>query len=67
MTDVEKLVLFKLQFFDAGENALKKFDHILPVSEKKEFSISVFFSKQYYPVDSYILTLYDSVCKLRNF
>ena len=32
MTDVEKLVVFKLQFVDAGENALKKFDHILPVS-----------------------------------
>ena len=27
-----KIVLFKLHFWDAGENAIKKFDHILPVS-----------------------------------
>ena len=30
--NINKLVMFKIQFWDAGENALKKFDHILPVS-----------------------------------
>ena len=29
--DINRVIMFKLQFWDAGENALKKFDHILPV------------------------------------
>ena len=32
ISEVNKVVLFKLQFWDAGENALKKFDYLLPVS-----------------------------------
>ena len=32
VTDLNKVVLFKLQFYDAGEGAIKKFDHILSVS-----------------------------------
>ena len=30
--DLNKVVLFKLQFYDAGEAAIKKFDHVLSVS-----------------------------------
>ena len=29
--DIDKIVMFHLQFWDAGENSLKKFDHIMPV------------------------------------
>jgi GTPase SAR1 family protein len=28
----DKIVLFKLQLWDAGENSIKKYSHILPVS-----------------------------------
>ena len=31
MMDIDKIVMFHLQFWDAGENSLKKFDHIMPV------------------------------------
>jgi len=29
--DMNKVMLFKLQFWDAGESACKKFDHVLSV------------------------------------
>ena len=32
IVDINRVVMFKLHFWDAGENALKKFDHVLPVS-----------------------------------
>ena len=28
----DKIILFKLQFWDAGDNSIKKYSHILPVS-----------------------------------
>ena len=31
LTEVNRTILFKLNFWDAGDSALKKFDHILPV------------------------------------
>ena len=31
MMDIDKIVMFHLQLWDAGENSLKKFDHIMPV------------------------------------
>ena len=34
MADIDKIVMFQLQFWDAGENALKKFDHVMPVRIK---------------------------------
>ena len=35
--------MFKLHFWDAGENALKKFDHVLPVSNISCMIIRVVF------------------------
>lgn len=32
LVDTGKIIMFRLQFWDAGDAALKKFDHILPVS-----------------------------------
>ena len=33
VTDLNKVVLFKLQFYDAGEASIRKFDHVLSVSQ----------------------------------
>ncbi|XP_072046638.1 ciliogenesis and planar polarity effector 2-like [Amphiura filiformis] len=39
-----KIVLFKLQFWDAGENAIKKFDHILPACQDGASAVLFLFS-----------------------
>ena len=50
VTDLNKVVLFKLQFYDAGEAAIRKFDHVLSVSEtlhtEKVFHVSCAMSKK---------------------
>ena len=33
ITTLDRVVMFKLHFWDAGESALKKFDHVLPVRD----------------------------------
>lgn len=44
VTDLNKVVLFKLQFYDVGEGALKKFDHILSTCTDKTDAVIVLFS-----------------------
>ncbi|XP_069467209.1 ciliogenesis and planar polarity effector 2 [Ambystoma mexicanum] len=40
----ERVVIFKLQFWDCGEATLKKFDHILPACKEKADAILFLFS-----------------------
>ncbi|CAH1239612.1 RSG1 [Branchiostoma lanceolatum] len=40
----EKVIMFKLHFWDAGEQALKKFDHILPACKDKVDAVLFLFS-----------------------
>ena len=46
VTDLNKVVLFKLQFYDAGEAAIKKFDHILSVSSLLHIIIRSFLTNR---------------------
>lgn len=32
LKDSDRVVMFRFEFWDCGESALKKFDHMLPVS-----------------------------------
>lgn len=41
---IDKVILFKLQIWDVGENALKKFDHVLPACKDKVDAIVFTFS-----------------------
>ena len=34
LKESQKVVMFKLQFWDCGEHAVRKYDHILPVRIK---------------------------------
>ncbi|XP_046403433.1 ciliogenesis and planar polarity effector 2-like [Ischnura elegans] len=40
----DKVILFKLQFWDAGENSIKKYSHILPVCKDKADALVFIFS-----------------------
>lgn len=40
----DKVILFKLQFWDAGDNSIKKYSHILPVCKEKADAIVFVFS-----------------------
>ncbi|XP_013397888.1 REM2- and Rab-like small GTPase 1 [Lingula anatina] len=40
----DKVVMFQLQFWDAGENALKKFDHVLPACKDQADAVMFVFS-----------------------
>ena len=44
MRDTEQPVMFKLVLWDAGENTLKKFDHILPACKDKVDAVIFSFS-----------------------
>ncbi|KAK2148856.1 hypothetical protein LSH36_479g00002 [Paralvinella palmiformis] len=68
--NINKLVMFRIQFWDAGENALKKFDHILPACKSQMDGVLFLFSF----IDktsfddlphqmSRILDVEDNVCK----
>ncbi|XP_064599239.1 ciliogenesis and planar polarity effector 2-like [Liolophura sinensis] len=41
---LNKVVMFQLQFWDAGENALKKFDHVLPACVERVDALLFLFS-----------------------
>ena len=41
---MDKVILFKLKIWDAGENVLKKFDHILPACKEKVDGVIFTFS-----------------------
>lgn len=41
---IDKTILFKLQIWDCGENALKKFDHVLPACKDKADGVIFTFS-----------------------
>lgn len=44
VTDINKVMLFRLQFWDAGEGAIKKYDHILPGCTDKMDAVLFVFS-----------------------
>lgn len=39
----DKIILFKLQFWDAGDNSIKRYSHILPVCQRIRFKILLIF------------------------
>lgn len=39
----DKVVLFKLHFWDTSENSIKKYNHILPVSNNKIIIIFIYY------------------------
>lgn len=44
LVETNQVVLFKLHFWDAGENAIKKYDHILPACQDSVSAILFLFS-----------------------
>nr|XP_014344013.1 PREDICTED: REM2- and Rab-like small GTPase 1 isoform X1 [Latimeria chalumnae] len=44
LRDSERVIMFRFQFWDCGEAALKKFDHILPACKEKLDAILLLFS-----------------------
>ncbi|CAH1775570.1 unnamed protein product, partial [Owenia fusiformis] len=44
LIEIDKVIMFQLQFWDAGENAIKKFDHILPACKDRNDAVLLTFS-----------------------
>ncbi|KAI0238330.1 Ciliogenesis and planar polarity effector 2 [Lamellibrachia satsuma] len=70
IVDINRVVMFKLHFWDAGENALKKFDHVLPACKERVDAVVLMFSfadkSSFEDIPhqmSRILEPHDNVCK----
>lgn len=60
----DKVVLFKLQFWDASENSIKKYSHILPVRIYfSKFSIIKFYRKSIRFTLLYFFRFFFKACK----
>ncbi|XP_064643123.1 ciliogenesis and planar polarity effector 2-like isoform X2 [Lineus longissimus] len=71
VVEYNKVVMFELEIWDAGENSMKKFDHILPALKEKADGILFLFSctdkSSFQDLPQYMSKIQDSddnLCKL---